>query len=85
MKKTTEITIETDRLLVINQHRRRRVNWCESCAAHVEMLTTDEAAILSHVSTRTIFGWVEAGRIHYTETPEGLLLICPNSLSQLIS
>jgi predicted site-specific integrase-resolvase len=46
------------------------------------MVTTDEAAILARVSARTIFRWVEAGRVHYTETPEGLLLICPDSLAQ---
>jgi hypothetical protein len=81
MKKKTEIIIETDRLLIVSTLGRRKVNWCAPCGAHVEALTTDEAAILARVSARTVFGWVESGRVHYTETPEGLLLICPNSLS----
>ena len=45
------------------------------------MGTPDEAAILAHVSSRTIYRWVEAETIHFAETPDGLLLICLNSLS----
>ena len=81
MKRRTEITIETERLVVVGGRRQRVVRWCAPCDMHVEMLSTDEAAILARVSSRTIFSWVEAGKIHYTETAEGLLLICPNSIS----
>jgi DNA-binding transcriptional MerR regulator len=45
------------------------------------MLSIDDAAILAGVSSRTIFRWAEAGIVHSTETPEGLLLICLNSLN----
>jgi len=45
------------------------------------MLSIDDAAILARVSSRTIFQWAESGVVHSTETPEGLLLICPISLS----
>jgi hypothetical protein len=31
---------------------------------------------------REIFRQVEAGRVHFTETSEGLLFICANSLLQ---
>jgi hypothetical protein len=44
------------------------------------MLSIDDAAILARVNSRTIFRWAEARAVHSTETPEGLLLICPNSL-----
>jgi hypothetical protein len=91
MKRRTEITIETERLLVFGrnlgitgsrsqeQHPRPLV-WCLSCADHVRPLTTDEAAIQAHVTSLTIFHWVESETLHYIESPEGLLLICPNSL-----
>ena len=81
MRKITEITIETDRLLVVNRHK-RVVAWCAPCARHREMLATDDAAIAARVKSSTIFRWAESGRIHCTETPEGLLLICPDSLPQ---
>jgi DNA-binding transcriptional MerR regulator len=45
------------------------------------MLSIDEAAILARVNSRTIFHWAETGVVHSTETPAGLLLICPNSLN----
>lgn len=44
------------------------------------MVKVDEAAILAHVSSRSIYRWVETERVHFAETPEGLLLICLNSL-----
>ena len=40
----------------------------------------DEAAELGHVSTRTIYRWIEAETLHFTETSEGLLMICLDSL-----
>ena len=43
MKTRTEITVEVDRWLVINQ-RSRRSGWCADCSHHVEMLSVDEAA-----------------------------------------
>lgn len=45
------------------------------------MLPADQAAILFRLSSRTIHRMVEEGKLHFTETPDGLLLICLNSLS----
>ena len=77
MKTRTEITIETERLVIVN--RRRRDAWCAACSRQVEMLNVDDAAIFAHVNSRTIFHWAESGALHSSETPEGLLLICPHS------
>jgi hypothetical protein len=44
------------------------------------MISTERAAILARQSPRTIYRWVEAGRLHFTEKPEGQLLICLDSL-----
>jgi hypothetical protein len=44
------------------------------------MVTVDQAAMLAGVGSRTIFHWVEVGRLHSSETAEGLLLVCLNSL-----
>jgi hypothetical protein len=79
LKRRTEITVETDRLLVIRGHK-KVIAWCAPCARHREMLATDDAALAAHVKSSTIFHWAESGRIHGSETPEGLLLICPESL-----
>ena len=79
MRTRTEIIVERDRWVVVN--RRPRTVWCRNCSRQVEMLSVDDAAILARVSSRTIFRWAESGVVHSTETPEGLLLICLNSLN----
>ncbi len=39
-----------------------------------------EAAVLAGLSLRTIYALVEGGKVHFTETPDGLLLLCLNCL-----
>lgn len=77
MRTRTEITVEMERLVIVN--RAGRSEWCSACARPVEMLSLDNAALLAHVSSLTIFRWAIAGELHSEESPEGLLLICPNS------
>lgn len=77
MKTRTEITIEMDRLIVVN--RPGRSEWCAACSHPVEMLSIDNAALLANASSLTIFRWAIAGELHASESAEGLLLICPNS------
>ena len=77
MKARTEITVETDRWVIVKRHR--RTAWCSTCSHRVEMLNVDDAAILAQVNSRTVFQWAESGTVHSSETPEGLLLICPHS------
>ena len=79
MRTRTEITVERERWVVVK--RSRRTAWCRSCARHVEMLSIDDAALCAQVNSRTIFHWAESGVVHSIETPEGLLLICLNSLN----
>jgi hypothetical protein len=60
------------------------LTWCEGCAGPVEMFTPEEAAALARVTSRAIYRWVEANRVHFTEAPEGYILICLSSLSALL-
>jgi hypothetical protein len=78
--KRTEITIETERLLVVSSPR-QTVDWCSGCGARVQMLPINEAALVARTTARTVFGWVEAERVHFRETDQGSLLICLDSLS----
>lgn len=77
MRTRAEITVETDRWVIVS--RKRRNAWCPTCLRQVEMLNVDDAALFAQVNSRTIFRWAESGALHSSETPEGLLLICPNS------
>jgi len=79
-KKRTEITVETDQVLIIRQRRSGVRAWCDGCAEQVKMARAEEAAALAGVTARTIYRWVEAEKVHFTETPDGSLFICLNSL-----
>lgn len=46
------------------------------------MLSADEAAVITGVSPRIIYRWIEAGEIHFIETSDSSILICLNSLSR---
>ena len=82
MKKRTKITIETHRVQIIRRRGQAVQAWCPQCSATRRMLTPEEAAALANVTSRTIYRWVEARELHFTETPEGMLLICPDSLTR---
>jgi hypothetical protein len=80
MKKTTKLTIETERIFVIRKGRVERRGMCEACQEIVSLVTVDESAALLRVSPRAIYRQVEGGCVHFTETADGALLICLNSL-----
>ncbi len=86
MKKTkrTTITVETERLLTISR-RINRLAWCPGCGRESHLLTVDEAAAQAHLGALAVYRLVEAGRLHYAETPAGTLLICAASLDDFIS
>jgi hypothetical protein len=74
------ITIQTERLLVINRSR-SLYSLCAACGDEVRMVTIDQAAVLARVTAREIYREVEVGMLHFIETTEGSLLICFNSLN----
>jgi hypothetical protein len=81
MKRRTEIIIKTDRLIIVRRSASSSfAAWCESCASPARMLNVEEAALLARSTSRAIYKRVEANQLHFTETPEGSLLVCLNSL-----
>lgn len=80
IKRRTRIVVETQGVWVIRRPGGQLRAWCEGCAGEVHMITPDEAATILCCSTRTIYSWVEAAKIHFSEQPEGSLLICLDSL-----
>jgi excisionase family DNA binding protein len=74
-----EVTIEKDEVVVVRRMARGVRGLCPSCRTEVLLLTADEAATLAGTSLRTIYRWVEAGKLHYVESGSHIL-VCPNSL-----
>ena len=80
-KKTRkQITIETHQLTVVRSANRAVRVRCEECARQVSMVPPEEAAMLARVTPRTIYRWVEEGRLHFLETQPGQLTVCVESL-----
>jgi hypothetical protein len=78
--KTTEITVETDEWFIIKRRDRSAHGPCERCGARVQMVTLAEAASIARVSELVICGQIKARFLHSTQTPDGQVLICLNSL-----
>jgi hypothetical protein len=79
-KRTTKITVETERIFVISSRSGEVEGFCDACGEPVRMIPSEKAAVLAGVSLRSICYRIETGKLHFTETAEGLLLICFNSL-----
>ncbi len=79
-KKITEITIETEQVFIVRRQAAITESWCDGCSAFVRMVTPEQATLLTHISARAIYRQTENGELHFTETLEGLLLICLDSL-----
>jgi hypothetical protein len=81
MKRRIEITVETERVMLVRRRRGKRLSlWCAACDAESLMLSADEAAAFAGMSTMAIFRLAEAGRLHWQETGAGSLVVCHNSL-----
>jgi len=83
-KRRTEITIETHRVMRISKRNGFIDGWCEQCGEQVWTVSPDEAAVLGGVTTRLIYQWVEARRLHLIERPEALL-VCFKSLEASVT
>ena len=85
-QKRTLILQETHEVLSIRRlvyaPPRRASVWCDMCEGEVPLLTPEEATLATGVGARAIYRLVEAGLIHFRETADGLLLVCPNKLKE---
>lgn len=79
-RRRTEITVQPKRRLVVRRGRSPVRVWCQGCGQPVQMLTAEQAAAFVGTSRRTIYRWVEAEKLHFTETSDGVVLICLDAL-----
>jgi hypothetical protein len=79
-RKKTEIIVEREQVLVIKRLNGLESRWCAECSEQAQMVSVDEAAVLTRLSARAIYRQVEASQLHFLETADGLLLVCINSL-----
>jgi len=55
---------------------------CEQCGKDVLMLTAEAAAAERNTSPREIYRWLDENKLHFQESPDGMVFICSESLVQ---
>jgi hypothetical protein len=78
--KRTEITIETESLVILRSGMDALRAWCQPCGQESLLLTPEAAAKLAGVTTSVIHARVEDGSLHFKEQPDGTLVVCARSL-----
>jgi hypothetical protein len=83
--KRTEVTVETDQILVIQRLRATQA-WCAECGREVDMVTLKVAAALSAKDAQILGpqpmlpGYGEGRGWHWSQAADGTPLICLESL-----
>jgi len=78
-RKKTEITIETDQVLVIRRRRSSRA-WCRECGSDVDMVGLADVGMLTGISGHALQDHAEGCGWHVFESGNGTALICLPSL-----
>jgi hypothetical protein len=79
------MVVEHDEIILVRRRWGAVRMWCKQCGEQVSMLRVEDASTLAGTTTRTIYRWIEAGRLHFAESDKGLVLICAQSLASLVS
>ena len=77
--KRTEITIETDEVLVIRRRRGAMRAWCRKCGCEVDIVDLAEAAALSRTTGPALRDYAEARGCHVLKGEDGQDLMCMES------
>lgn len=79
MAKQTNITIETDTLLVLRGTTSTRA-WCPRCGAEADMVALDTAGVITNLQPSTVEEWINSEDLHRSQTANDAPIICLNSL-----
>ena len=77
--KTTTITVETERILIVRPAE-RVMGWCPPCNRQGEFILLDTSAFLDPAVAVQIQEWRKTGRLHLCEQENGSTRICLASL-----
>ena len=85
VRRRIAVTVEKREISISSNTAVREPSHCERCGREVSMLPTALAAGLAGVTERLVYQWVEAGKLHFLERPNGAILICPESLGEFLT
>jgi hypothetical protein len=75
----TEVTVETDRVLIIRRRLTKR-GWCRECACEVDMVELSEVQALTNKSQLELHDGSLSQSWHFSEDVDGSPLVCLESL-----
>ncbi len=74
-----EITVETERVIVLSRRGSLALAWCRECSTQVGTFSINDA-VLAGFSPQAICRWAEAGKFHVVEPVGEPSFICLNSI-----
>lgn len=80
VQKRTEITVETDQIVVIRRRQRPVRSWCPECSCEVEMIDLKEAEALTGTPQAMLSCGVGDRGWHWSEAEDGSSLVCLESV-----
>lgn len=84
IKRKTEIRVETRRKFVVGLPASEEEFFCRRCDFSKPLISAEHAAQMLGVSRRVVYQIVETTEAHFAETETGILLVCPDSLAQIL-
>ena len=80
VQKRTEITIETDQIVVIGKRHRSVRSWCQECRCEVEMIGLKEAEALTGTTQAMLSSGGGNPDWHWSQAEDGSPLLCLESV-----
>lgn len=78
------VTSATSEIFIIRRGRQKTFRgFCVHCKAETEMLDLHTAVTVFGLGTRELIRQIETGAVHSTETANGHLLVCTESLKTM--
>ena len=79
-RRTTKLTIETERTFIFRSLGGQQPGWCVACGAEAHMATVAGAAREFGLSELAMYQLLDIRAVHFSEDAEGSVLVCLNSL-----
>ena len=75
-KRTEQITVETDQVVIIRRQRVTRA-WCDDCHDHADFIPLEEINRVIDAGTTSVDG----RSLHLVKAPDGSTVVCSRSLA----
>lgn len=79
----TSIVVETKRRFIVSQPETGEQIFCPLCTG--QMISAEASAVLFKLSRRAVYQAIETGKLHFSETKNGLIFICPASFAEILT